>query len=73
MKTPFGQKFISDYFVGCFPQEVIHKWMDESTAECLDVYEATGEDVDWQVKFLNKVLVYQIQLEQKISEAYESA
>ena len=71
MKTPYGQKFISDYFVGCFPQEVIHKWMDESTSECLEVFEATSEDVDWQVKFLNKVLVYQIQLEHKLRKAYE--
>ena len=69
MKTPGKQNKISDYFIGVFPQAELDEMIDDCVKQVL---EGDGTS-DWETIFENKILVKQIQLEMKLSEAYESA
>ena len=69
MKTPFGQKKISDYFIGVFPQAELDAMIDDCVKQVL---EGDGTQ-DWETIFENKILVKQIKLEKSLLEAYESA
>jgi hypothetical protein len=71
MKKPYQERYISDYFVGVFPPDELNQMIDDSTAKALQIFEETGEEMDWQVIFENKVLVRQIQLGMKELEIHK--
>ena len=73
MKKPFSERWISDYFVGVFPEEEINTMMDKANAKSLDIFDRTGEEVSWELIFENQVLVKQIKLGMETTRLYKEA
>ena len=69
MKTPYAEKWVSDFYIGVFPKEELDKMIDDSVQSSLQTLEEHGDDIDWQIYFELKVLKKLEILEAKIREA----